>query len=172
MEPNGNNENLSDGHILPDNSESFLDLEPLEDLDDAEFGLPPIEQPPSLEDILAADENEEFDEFFDEESDTGLTANGHVLLKENANYSTSYDANYSGSSSLGGGSASSGQSALLRHLGVFSGSVNNEETLSIHSRGSHNLSKHSATESLQSSVLLHNKKRLERSKASIMRYVM
>ena len=66
------NENTSNGHILPDNSESFLDLEPLEDLDDAEFGLPPIEQPPSLEDILAADENEEFDEFFDEESD------GHV----------------------------------------------------------------------------------------------
>ena len=163
------NENSRDGQILPVSSGSFLDLEPLEDLDDAEFGLPPVEQPPSLEDILAADDNEEFDDFFDEESDAGLQANGHVLLKESSNYSTSYDANNSGSGSLGGGSASSGQSALLRHLGVFSGSVNNEETVSIHSRGSHNLSRHSATESLQSSVLLHNKKRLERSKASIMR---
>jgi hypothetical protein len=30
-------------------------LEPLEDLDDIEFGLPPVENPPSLEEILAED---------------------------------------------------------------------------------------------------------------------
>ena len=43
------NGNIHKGLIQPD--DSFPDLEPLEDLDDAEFGLPPIEQPPSLEDI-------------------------------------------------------------------------------------------------------------------------
>ena len=38
----------------------LADLEPLEDLDDAEFGLPPIENPPTLEEILAAnDDNDE-----------------------------------------------------------------------------------------------------------------
>ena len=171
MEENGNIDGLSDGHVQFDNSENYLDLEPLEDLDDAEFGLPPVDQPPSLEDILAADENDELDDIFEEEADTVVTGNGHVLLTENSNYSTGYNANNSGSSSLGAGSTSSGQSALLRHLGIFSGSGNNEETLSIHSRGSHNLSRTSVTESLQSSILLHNKKRLERSKASIMRHV-
>ena len=169
MEPNGNTDAFINDQIQPDNPDSFLDLEPLEDLDDAEFGLPPVDQPPSLEDILAADENEELDDFFEEELDTALAANGHVLIKETTNYTTNYDGNNSGSSSLGGGSANSGQGAHFRHLGIFSGTVNNEETLSIHSRGSHNLSRTSATESLQSSVLLHNKKRLERSKASIMR---
>ena len=55
MEENGNIDMHSDGHVQFDNSENYLDLEPLEDLDDAEFGLPPVDQPPSLEDILAAD---------------------------------------------------------------------------------------------------------------------
>ena len=31
----------------------LADLEPLEDLDDAEFGIPPVENPPTLEEILA-----------------------------------------------------------------------------------------------------------------------
>ena len=38
----------------------LADLEPLEDLDAAEFGLPPVENPPTLEEILAVnDENDE-----------------------------------------------------------------------------------------------------------------
>ena len=37
----------------------LADLEPLEDLDDAEFGLPLVENPSSLEDILAG--NDEFE---------------------------------------------------------------------------------------------------------------
>ena len=61
MEPNENTETFRNDQVQPDNPDSFLDLEPLEDLDDAEFGLPPVDQPPSLEDILAADENEELD---------------------------------------------------------------------------------------------------------------
>ena len=32
-------------------------LEPLEDLDDAEFGLPPVENLPTLEEILAEDDD-------------------------------------------------------------------------------------------------------------------
>ena len=45
----------------------LADLEPLEDLDDAEFGLPPVENPPSLEDILAGndDNDEEFEDGVD-----------------------------------------------------------------------------------------------------------
>ena len=31
----------------------LADLEPLEDLDDVEFGIPPVENPPTLEEILA-----------------------------------------------------------------------------------------------------------------------
>ena len=38
----------------------LADLEPLKDLDDAEFGLPPVENPSSLEDILAG--NNEFED--------------------------------------------------------------------------------------------------------------
>ena len=34
----------------------LADLEPLEDLDDAEFGIPPVENPPTLEEILAGKE--------------------------------------------------------------------------------------------------------------------
>merc|ERR1712051_494962 len=34
----------------------LADLEPLEDLDDAEFGIPPVENPPTLEEILAGEE--------------------------------------------------------------------------------------------------------------------
>ncbi len=50
------------------NAEAILaDLEPLEDLDDAEFGLPPVDNPPTLEEILAAndDNDEEFEDGFD-----------------------------------------------------------------------------------------------------------
>ena len=45
----------------------LADLEPLEDLDDAEFGLPPVENPPSLEDILAGndEDNDEFEDGVD-----------------------------------------------------------------------------------------------------------
>ena len=172
METQRNTEdNFTNGHgFQPGPEETFPELEPLEDLDDAEFGLPPVDQPPSLEDILAADENEELDEFLEDEI-LESSANGHIIFKESVNYPTTYDGNHSGSSSVGGGSLSSGQGALLRHLGLFSGTANNEETLSVHSRGSRSLGQTSATESLQSSVLLHNKKKLERSKASIMRHV-
>jgi len=38
------------GEVLPE-------LEPLEDLDDAEFGLPPVDNPPTLEEILAEDDD-------------------------------------------------------------------------------------------------------------------
>ena len=155
---------------LAESEDSFPELEPLEDLDDAEFGLPPIDQPPSLEDILAADENEELDEFLEDEIGLEASGNGHIL-RDSVNYQTAYDGNNSGSSSVGGGSAGSGQGALFRHLGLFAGSSNNDETLSVHSRGSHSIGQTSATESLQSSVLLHNMKKAERSKASIMRYI-
>lgn len=37
--------------------EAFADLEPLEDLDDAEFGLPPVDNPPTLEEILNEDDD-------------------------------------------------------------------------------------------------------------------
>ena len=69
----------------------FPDLEPLEDLDDAEFGLPPIEQPPSLEDILAADENDELDEFLEDEVCLDSSSHGHALLNQSINYPTNYD---------------------------------------------------------------------------------
>ena len=150
----------------PESEDTFADLEPLEDLDDAEFGLPPVDQPPNLEDILAAVDNEDLDEFLEDESCVDSSAEGNILVREGGNYSTSYDGNQSGSSSVGGGSTSSGKGALFRHLGVFSG---NEETLSVHSRGSQSLGQASETGSIQSSVLLHNKRKLERSKASIMR---
>ena len=161
------NGNIHKGLIQPD--DSFPDLEPLEDLDDAEFGLPPIEQPPSLEDILAADENDELDEFLEDEVCLDSSSNGHNLLNQSINYQTNYDGDLSGSSSVGGGSANSGQGALLRHLGLLTGSSGNEETLSVHSRGSQSLGNGSATGSLHSSILLHNKRKIERSKASIMR---
>jgi hypothetical protein len=46
----------------PLDAEAILaDLEPLEDLDDAEFGLPPIENMPTLEEILASNEDNEDD---------------------------------------------------------------------------------------------------------------
>lgn len=56
------------------NAEALLaDLEPLEDLDDAEFGLPPVEYPPTLEEILATnDENE--DDFEDDLDDAASSA--------------------------------------------------------------------------------------------------
>ena len=43
------------------NADAILaELEPLEDLDDVEFGIPPVENPPTLDEILAAnDDNEE-----------------------------------------------------------------------------------------------------------------
>jgi hypothetical protein len=37
--------------------EVLAELEPLEDLDDAEFGLPPVDNPPTLEEILAEDDD-------------------------------------------------------------------------------------------------------------------
>ena len=47
--------------------EVLSELEPLEDLDDAEFGLPPVDNPPTLEEILAEDDDlprtvDDFDE--------------------------------------------------------------------------------------------------------------
>jgi len=48
-------------------------LEPLEDLDDVEFGLPPVENPPSLEDILA--ENGDLLRTIDDFDDDGTTGN-------------------------------------------------------------------------------------------------
>ena len=38
--------------------EVLSELEPLEDLDDAEFGLPPVDNPPTLEEILAEDDGD------------------------------------------------------------------------------------------------------------------
>lgn len=53
----------------------LADLEPLEDLDDIEFGIPPVENPPSLEEILAAnDENEDdFEEDLDDAASSAST---------------------------------------------------------------------------------------------------
>ena len=48
--------------------ETFADLEPLEELDDAEFGLPPVDNPPTLEEILNEDDDLQrtVDDFDDE----------------------------------------------------------------------------------------------------------
>lgn len=53
-------------------------LEPLEDLDDVEFGLPPVENPPSLEEILAEDGDllRTIDDFEDD-----CTASGNCLFQ-------------------------------------------------------------------------------------------
>ena len=62
-EPDNDSSNLSEA-----NADAILaDLEPLEDLDDAEFGIPPVENPPTLEEILAAndDNEEEFEDGID-----------------------------------------------------------------------------------------------------------
>ena len=159
----------TDHEEQPESEDTLTDLEPLEDLDDQEFGLPPIDRPPTLEDILAAEDDEIADEFLEDESYLDSTLEEHIISRERASYSASCDGNKSGSSSVGGGSINSGHGALLRHMGIFAGSVNNEETLSIHSRETQSIGRTSVTGSVQSSVLLHNKKKLERSKASIMR---
>lgn len=39
----------------------LADLEPLEDLDDEEFGIPPVDNPPTLDEILAANDDNEDD---------------------------------------------------------------------------------------------------------------
>ncbi len=58
-------------------------LEPLEDLDDAEFGLPPVENLPTLEEILAEDDDlirtvDDFDD--DATSYVGLGFNDGVQV--------------------------------------------------------------------------------------------
>ena len=165
------NQNLQDDNgsdNRPVLEDTFVELEKLEDLDDAEFGLPPVDQIPSLEDILAAEDNGDFEEFL-EDDDAESSNEVHLLLSGGGLNNSTYDGDHSGSgpSSVGGGSTNSGQDALLRHLGLL---TSNEETVSIHSRGSLSLGQTSAASSNKSLIRLHNKRKLERSKASIMRY--
>ena len=69
----------ADSEAESNSTEAILaELEPLEDLDDLEFGIPPVENPPTLEEILAANDDNEDDfeesgEVFDDAASSAST---------------------------------------------------------------------------------------------------
>lgn len=80
-DPAGQDADTDGGNQQGELLKSLLeDMEPLEELDDAEYGLPPIENPPSLEDILAGHDDGCDDEVEDDEDRLSLSSNEQPLL--------------------------------------------------------------------------------------------